>query len=125
MAPRSFQHPARKDIRLDAVLYALSDPIRREIVQLLAGCEAMRCNQSCDVIAPSTLSFHFRVLRESGLVKSHRQGVEVQNTLRKNDIDKKFPGLLGSVLAHHTKPKLPAGKAKPAKKPLSKTKRKP
>jgi DNA-binding transcriptional ArsR family regulator len=97
-----FHHPTLKQISLDAVVHALSDPLRREIVVRLMECEGMRCNQSCDVISPSTLSFHFRVLRESGLVKSQKKGIEVHNTLRKKDIDKKFPGLLDAVLAHHT-----------------------
>jgi DNA-binding transcriptional ArsR family regulator len=102
---RPFTHPSLKDITLDGVLHALSDPIRRQIIEKLAGCEGMRCNQSCDQIAPSTLSFHFRVLREAGLVRSEKSGVEVINTLRKTELDKKFPGLLETVLALHTSPR--------------------
>ncbi len=110
--PTRFQHPATKDITLDQVMHALSDPLRRQIVVILMGCEGMRCNQSCDVISPSTLSFHYRILRESGLVKSEKKGIEVHNTLRKKDMDKRFPGLLESVLAHHKPYKVKKTKSK-------------
>lgn len=99
--PRPFYHPAAKDITLDGVLHALSDPIRRNIVNTLAGCEGLSCSKTCDVLPPSTLSFHYKVLRESGLVRSQKKGVEVINILRKAEIDKRFPGLLKSVLSHH------------------------
>ncbi|MCE2927898.1 MAG: helix-turn-helix domain-containing protein [Rickettsiales bacterium] len=107
-----FQHPAVKDIQLDKLMHALSDPLRREIVVRLMECEGMRCNQSCDVIAPSTLSFHFRILREAGLVRSEKRGIEVHNALRKKDIDKRFPGLLESVLKHHKPYKVKKTKVK-------------
>src|SRR5579872_1469490 len=95
--PRPFHHPAAKDVTLDGVLHALSDPTRRQIVTKLAGCDGMRCNKTCDVLPPSTLSFHYKVLRDAGLVHSEKIGVEVINTLRKKEIDRRFPGLLGSI----------------------------
>ena len=99
--PRPFHHPAPKDITLDGVLHALSDPIRRQIVTALAGCEGMRCNKTCDVMPPSTLSFHCKVLRDAGLIRSEKKGVEVINMLRKKDIDKRFPGVLDAILDNH------------------------
>ena len=99
--PRIFIHPKLKDISLDGLLHALSDPTRRLIVNNLLHAEGMCCNKSCDFISPSTLSFHFGILRESGLVKSEKKGVSVVNTLRKKEVDKKFPGLIESVLVHH------------------------
>ena len=103
---RAFQHPSVKDISLDGVLHALSDPIRRQIVAKLAGCpnilkSGMSCSKTCDQLSPSTISFHYRILREAGLVRSEKKGVEVINTFRKEDIEKKFPGLLESILGHH------------------------
>ncbi len=98
---RPLYHPAAKDITLDGVLHALADPIRRSIVGKLAGCEGLSCSQTCDVLPPSTLSFHYKVLRESGLVRSEKKGVEVISRLRKTEIDKRFPGLLASVLKNH------------------------
>lgn len=90
-----------KDLTIDGVLYALSDPIRRTIVAKLANCESMSCTKSCADISPSTISFHHKILRENGLIRSEKKGVEVINTLRKDEIDKKFPGLLDSILKLH------------------------
>lgn len=99
--PRPFHHPSLKDITLDSVLHALSDPLRRQIVTKLLQSEGMRCNKTCTVLPPSTLSFHYKVLREAGLVRSEKKGVEVINVLRKKEIDKRFPKLLDSILACH------------------------
>ncbi len=96
--PRSFSHPALKEISIDGILYALSDPARRAIVaKLLQG--GGSCTKSCaEGMAPSTISFHYKTLRENGLIRSEKQGVEVISTLRKSEIDRKFPGLLDSIL---------------------------
>ncbi|MBL7544380.1 MAG: helix-turn-helix transcriptional regulator [Bdellovibrionaceae bacterium] len=99
---RNFSHPSMKDLTIDGVLHALSDPIRREIVKKLASCQGMSCTKSCaSGLPPSTISFHHKVLRENGLIRSKKVGVEVINTLRKLELDKKFPGLLDSILKHH------------------------
>ena len=99
---RNFSHPSMKDLTMDGVLYALSDPIRRNIVAKLADCESMSCAKSCaEGLSPSTISFHHKILRENGLIRSEKVGVEVVNTLRKDELDKKFPGLLSSILKHH------------------------
>jgi DNA-binding transcriptional ArsR family regulator len=91
-----------KDLTIDGFLYALSDPIRREIIAKLASCDSMSCAKSCAAdLSPSTVSFHHRILRENGLIRSEKIGVAVVNTLRKTEIDKKFPGLLDSILKHH------------------------
>jgi DNA-binding transcriptional ArsR family regulator len=101
MGGASFHHPKPKDITIDGVLYALSDPTRRNIVTKLMNKPGMNCRKTCLDMAPSTVSFHYKVLRESGLIKSEKKGVEVVNTLRKADIDKRFPKLLESILRHH------------------------
>jgi DNA-binding transcriptional ArsR family regulator len=103
---RAFTHPNIKDITLDGILHALADPIRRQIISKLAGCpdilkSGMSCTKTCDQLSPSTISFHYRVLREAGLVRSQKKGVEVINTFRKDDIEKKYPALLESILEHH------------------------
>lgn len=99
---RAFNHPSAKDIELDCVLHALSDPIRRVIITKLLEGEAMNCAQAaCKKIPASTISFHYKVLRESGLIHSEKKGVEVINIVRKADIDKRFPGLLETVLKLH------------------------
>lgn len=98
---RSFIHPSPKDFTIDAILYALSDPIRREIVMKLYSCEGMSCTKACEELSPSTVSFHHKILRESGLIRSEKVGVEVINSLRADEINKRFPGLLDSILKNH------------------------
>jgi DNA-binding transcriptional ArsR family regulator len=98
---RSFNHPAMKDVTIDGVLYALSDPVRRAIVVKLIGGESMSCSQACKDHSPSTVSFHHKILRETGLIRSEKKGVEVINTVREEELAKRFPGLLDSILRHH------------------------
>jgi DNA-binding transcriptional ArsR family regulator len=106
---RAFNHPSSKDFTIDGVLHALSDPIRRAIVLKLMGCEGkegMSCSKaSCTELSPSTISFHHKILRESGLIRSEKIGVEVINTVRSEELDKRFPGLLENILSHHKKAK--------------------
>ena len=104
---RAFSHPATKDLTIDGVLYALSDPVRRNIVVKLLGCDGMSCAKACEELSPSTISFHHKILRENGLIRSEKVGVEVINSLRAEDLNKRFPGLLDTILKHHR-----AGKAK-------------
>jgi len=95
---RAFHHPSVGDITLDGVLHALSDPVRRQIVARLIREGGMNCSRSCEDLAPSTVSHHHRVLRESGLIRSEKRGVEVVNTARKAEVDSRFPGLLDAIL---------------------------
>lgn len=97
---RAFNHPSARDITVDGILYALADPIRRKIVVKLMSCESMSCSKACATLSPSTISFHHKVLRETGLIRSEKKGVEVINSLRKPEIDKRFPGLLDSILKY-------------------------
>lgn len=102
---RTFNHPSLKDITLDGVLYALSDPVRRNIVVKLSKyCDGMSCSKAaCEDMSPSTISFHHKILRESGLIRSEKVGVEVINSLRSEELGKRFPGLLDSILEFHKK----------------------
>lgn len=104
---RAFTHPATEEITLDGLLYALSDPIRRDIVRKLISCDKLSCAGACDNLAPSTISFHHKILRESGLIRSEKVGVSVINTLRQEDIESRFPGLLQTILQYHPVPKAP------------------
>lgn len=98
---RAFIHPSPKDFTIDGVLYALADPIRRNIVAKLYEGDSMNCAGTCGDLSPSTVSFHHKILRENGLIKSEKIGVEVINTLRAEELNKRFPGLLASILEHH------------------------
>ncbi len=101
---RPFLHPAIEDISIEAVLHALADPVRVAICTELSG---PGCTANCSAfqeilkepIPKSTLSQHFRILREAGLVRSERRGVEVLNSFRFAEIDARFPGLLTSILS--------------------------
>ena len=98
-----FVHPSKDDITLSGVLAALADPMRMRIVQsLLAEAGCMSCVQAvpCQEMAKSTLSNHFRILREAGLIRSTKQGVEHRNVVRLTDLNARFPGLLKTVLKH-------------------------
>jgi DNA-binding transcriptional ArsR family regulator len=101
---RSFNHPAAGDISLDNVLHALSDPMRRHIVQKLMASDRMSCIQACATLPPSTISFHHKILREAGLIRSEKKGIEVINTLRRADLDQRFPGLLDAVFPRQKTP---------------------
>lgn len=97
---RPFVHPAVEDVTLESVLYALADPTRLEIVKTLAtGNCAMNCSKAAPPNLPkSTQSHHFQVLREAGLIRSERRGTEVVNSLRCAELDKRFPGVIASIL---------------------------
>lgn len=101
MAP--FVHPATDDITLAGVLDALADPNRLRIVKMLIGRKDFAsCIEAapCPAMAKSTLSNHFRVLREAGLIRTTKKGVEHQNTVREADLNARFPGLLKTILKH-------------------------
>lgn len=96
-------HPHPTDLSLHHVLAALGDPIRLRIARALAdeehGLNCTMVTAPFDHIAKSTLSGHFRVLRESGVICQRKRGVETINTLRRDDLDARFPGLLDTILA--------------------------
>lgn len=84
---------------LGDVLQALSDPVRLGIVVQL-DCQGESSCAALDGGRPkSTMSHHFRVLREAGLVRTRIHGVTHMNTLCRDSLDAAFPGLLGAVLA--------------------------
>lgn len=97
---RPFLHPAIEDVTLEGVLHALADPARLEIVcRLKSGGCPMNCSAAApDRLPKSTQSHHYQVLREAGLIRSERRGTEVVNTLRCDEIDGRFPGLVQTIL---------------------------
>ncbi len=95
---RPLYHPDCKDLTLAGVLYALGDPVRLEIVRRLAIEGELCCNALVCAIAKSTMSNHFKILRESGVVLSRKEGTQLINTLRHDDLEARFPGLLNAVL---------------------------
>jgi DNA-binding transcriptional ArsR family regulator len=103
---RPLTHPSIDDITVEGILHALSDPVRVAIYAELAGSAcAHTCSNFLQVsernIPKSTLSQHFRALREAGLIRSERQGVEMLNSSRHSEIEQRFPGLLGAIMNAH------------------------
>jgi len=99
---RPFKHPAASELSLERVLYALSDSIRLDIVRQLARVEAATCGELDGGRPKSTVSHHFKVLREAGLVSTKTSGTIHMNTLRRADIESRFPGLLAAILTQQT-----------------------
>ncbi len=91
-------HPARAEIELAAVLHALSDPMRLRIVVALAFEDKRTCGSFKLPVTKSTCTHHFRVLREAGVIRQRVEGTTRLNSLRREDLDGRFPGLLDSVL---------------------------
>jgi DNA-binding transcriptional ArsR family regulator len=93
-------HPETSEIELPAVLHALSDPHRLEIVRRLdEDTEPRRCGSFSFDISKSTMTHHFRTLREAGVIRQKRQGTTKMTELRREDLDARFPGLLDAVLS--------------------------
>lgn len=103
---RPLFHPAAADITVEGILYALSDPVRVRIFAQIAKAEcAQRCSAFLEIsdksVPKSTLSQHFKVLREAGLIKSERRGVEMHNSSRCEEIAKRFGTLIPAIIAAH------------------------
>jgi DNA-binding transcriptional ArsR family regulator len=96
---REPHHPARRELELSAVLHALSDPARLEIVRRLAAGDEPPCGTFDLGLSKATLSHHFRVLRESGVVRTRPEGRKRLLSLRTDDLEARFPGLLDAVLS--------------------------
>jgi DNA-binding transcriptional ArsR family regulator len=96
---REPHHPSRAELDLSEVLHALSDPARLAIVRHLGADGERSCGDFALGISKATLSHHFRVLREAGVVHTRLDGRRRYLTLRRDDLDDRFPGLLDAVLA--------------------------
>jgi DNA-binding transcriptional ArsR family regulator len=92
-------HPARHEIELSAVLHALSDPVRLGMVRDLAAAGECACRALHVPVTKSTATHHFKVLRDAGLIQQRQQGTARLNSLRDEDLEARFPGLLASILA--------------------------
>src|SRR4051812_3812108 len=100
--------PSRKSASVDlaevdviTLLQALSDPVRLEIVRQLAVCPdsgELRCGQIELPVGKSTASHHLKTLASAGVIAEREQGTRKFVSLRRDELDKRFPGLLRSVL---------------------------
>lgn len=92
-------HPEREQIRLENVLTALGNPLRLAVVRRLAAGGEHACGTLVQGLSKSTLTHHWRVLRESGVIWQRPCGRESLLSLRREDIDARFPGLLAVLLS--------------------------
>lgn len=91
-------HPHRKEIDLASVLVALGDPVRLKIVARLAQTGESPCGALGIEMPKSTVSHHFKILREAGIVRVRMEGTSRHLSLRRDDLAARFPGLLDAVL---------------------------
>jgi DNA-binding transcriptional ArsR family regulator len=103
---RPLFHPSMDDVTVEGILHALSDPVR---VAIYADIVGQDCSQNCSTflkvsdrsIPKSTLSLHFKALRDAGLIRGERRGVEMHNTSRCAELNQRFPGLIQAIVQAH------------------------
>lgn len=95
---RPYKHPPTEELSLERIFHALSDPVRLEIVRHLSRVEEASCGELDGGRPKSSVSHHFRILREAGLITTRAAGTMHQNMLRRAELDARFPGLMDAVL---------------------------
>jgi DNA-binding transcriptional ArsR family regulator len=91
--------PARDDITIVDVLQALADPVRLQLLRELDEADGeVACGEITLPVTKSTRSHHFKVLREAGVIEGRVEGTRRYYTIRRADLDARFPGLLDTVL---------------------------
>lgn len=93
---------SQQPMELGQVLSALADPLRRRVVAELASAPAgseRTCASFGFPVTKATLTHHFRILRESGLIHQVSYGNKRTAVLRREEIDSRFPGLLALIAA--------------------------
>ncbi|WP_433438305.1 ArsR/SmtB family transcription factor [Nonomuraea sp. CA-141351] len=97
---RELFHPDAADLVLTDVLFALSDPARLEITRRLSEgpLEVAACQPTGADMPKSTLSHHIKILREAGVVRNDPHGRQRYVSLRRQDLEDRFPGVLDPIL---------------------------
>jgi DNA-binding transcriptional ArsR family regulator len=119
-AMRPLVHPSIEDVTVEGILYALSDSVRVAIyAEIVASDRSRICSNFLKIseknIPKSTLSQHFKILRDAGLIRAERRGVEMHNTSRCSELEARFPGLIGAIVNAHnvqSRGKRPTAKAR-------------
>lgn len=93
--------PAEGDLDLFEAMFALTDPIRRSIVHHISVNPGAACSGADFGVSKSALTRHWRVLRESGIITQEVDGTRHRNWLRREELDRRFPGLMELVLREH------------------------
>lgn len=108
-------HPAIEDVTVEGILHALSDPIRVQILkEIMQSTAPKTCSDFLRlpnrVVPKSTLSQHFRVLREAGLIRSERKGIEMHNSTRCEELKPRFGAMIRAILTAYTEEFKKSGK---------------
>jgi DNA-binding transcriptional ArsR family regulator len=96
---KQYDHPCVAELTVTQILHALSDPFRLSIVRSLAALQPQPCAPLQGGRPKSSVSHHFAVLRAAGLVRTEVVGVTHMNSLREQELNDRFPGLLAAILA--------------------------
>jgi len=96
---RTINHPPLEEVMLVAVLHALSDPVRLAVVRDLDSGTELSCGALTGTVSKSTLSHHLKVLRDAGVTRTRVDGTQRLVSLRREELEGRFPGLLQSVLS--------------------------
>ena len=101
MAVREIRHPPASELDLATILRTVGDPVRLAIVRMLADDRERRCTAVGDELGTpaSTLSYHLRLLREAGVTRTRAEGSERHISLRRDDLERLYPGLLEVLVA--------------------------
>jgi DNA-binding transcriptional ArsR family regulator len=100
MSERDFSQPDIDTVELHAVLFALSDPTRLAIARALSDGEEHSAGDLAGDIPKSTMSHHLKILREAGITTTRPEGMRCRVSLRRADLNRRFPGLLAAILKH-------------------------
>jgi DNA-binding transcriptional ArsR family regulator len=95
-----YSHPSLSRVELATVMQALSDPCRIAIVRALAEEGELACHEIALDVSKATRSHHFDVLRGAGLIFTRTEGTKCMTSLRKGELDKRFPGLLRLITSN-------------------------
>lgn len=96
---RTLTIPTASEMSLTMVCNALGDPLRMKIAYCLASFDERDCSAfKLDHIPKSTLSHHIKILREAGIIQPRMEGKHHFYSLRKDDLDSRFPGLIDMIL---------------------------
>lgn len=94
---KKYPAPRLDRVTLPKVLQALSDPCRIAIVRALLKKGELACNEVPLKIAKATRSHHFTILREAGLLSTRSEGTKCLSSIREQEVNKRFPGLLDLI----------------------------
>jgi len=100
MSERNFPHPAIEEVELHQILFALSDPTRLAIARALADGEEHSAGDLAGDVPKSTMSHHLKILREAGITATRPEGMRCRVSLRRAELNRRFPGLLPAILKH-------------------------